>query len=400
DLRGRGALDRGELQFRRGERGHLARRLRSGAARRLRVHHHRGGRPRRDHLGGHRLARGAHAPRRALRAPRRRARRARRGRAPLRGRRLPAGAPGARAALMSGPRWQYSAGEFVAVTKQRRAELAAALGEIRKNRAIHQQSRAEVEASYRTALSELVQTLVPSLDPQTLAWAAWATGFAPLGQPSFLAAMEDERQKLTAHVAALEAEPRYRDRELLRAPRVGTLTRQIEELEQYRAPLAEVVERCAHPRLEHLIEVGYGTPEYAVGFWRTAYYADWKAGDEILARFPERKTFAEVLRGYLEARDACVVYDAKIAELEAEVAEGERLESEHDKAKQALETISSRYVGHAREALGRHLSEIDLGAIGPRLAAAPQVEILAKRVAGLVAKAVYLDRLAHQHLDL
>jgi hypothetical protein len=292
------------------------------------------------------------------------------------------------------PAWK-----LVEQARRRRGEISKLLQGIAQHRRVHQKSRAELAGRYQHALGELVATLVPSLDPQALSWAGWATGYAPFGQKDALARMEAERQSLSERIAQIEADPRFQNRELLRAPRVGTLVQQLDELLHYRAPLADIVERCQHPRLERLLHLGYGLPDYPVRFWHTAYYADWEAGDEIVERFPDKKTFAEVRAAYLEARDALAVHDTNIREIQAQIALGEQLEAEHSERRRALDTLESRWLGFAREALGRHLSEIDLGALGDRLAKAPHVEILAKRVAGLSQQIVYLDRLAQKHLD-
>ncbi len=292
------------------------------------------------------------------------------------------------------PAWK-----LVQHARARREEIASILQSITQQRAVHTMSRTQLWARYQLALRELVETLVPSLDPQALAWAAWATGYAPLGQKDALVRMEQERRDLGARIAEIEADQRFANRELLRAPRVGTLVQQRDEHLHYRAPLAEIVERCEHPRLERLLQIGYGLPDYGVRFWHTAFYADWQAGDEILERFPDKKTFAEVRAAYLEARDALVVHDANIREIGAQIAAGEALEAEYKESQQALGTLEARWLGHARESLTRHLSDVDVGALGERFAQAPHVEVLAKRVAGLSQQIVYLDRLAQKNLD-
>lgn len=289
---------------------------------------------------------------------------------------------------------------LVALSRQRRDEISAALAELGRQREQHQKIRAELEASFREALRALIEALVPRLEANALGWAAWATGYPAIDPPRVFATMEGERQRLTDRAAQIEAEPSYVQRELLRAPRVGTLTRQIAELEQFRAPLADVLARCAHPRMERLVEVFYGMPEYSVGFWRASYYADWKAGDEILEKFGEGKTFAQVRSEYIAARDACPVYDAKLAELYAEVHAGEALEAEHTRCREGLRTLEQRYLANVRDALWEHLSTLDLAVIGPRLATAPHVDVLARRVAGIAAKRTYIDGVAYHYLNV
>ena len=121
------------------------------------------------------------------------------------------------------------------------------------------------------------------------------------------------------------------------------------------------MERCRHPRLARLLEAGYGTSRYAVPFWRMSYYADWKAGDEILERFPGKKEFAEVLAEYLEAVRTLETYDPKLESLKAEFTAGVQLEEELGASRQGLESLEPRWLGLARIALAEHLEALPAG---------------------------------------
>ena len=288
---------------------------------------------------------------------------------------------------------------LLAALRERYAELETADREVQRLRGVHQQCRADVDARLRHAQAELLAALVPNLDPRALQRAAWLTGYAALTHPSVHGNMKAESERLRARIAEIEADPRFANRELLRAPRVGTLVQRLAELEHYRDPLALELADADHPRLERLLDVGYGTPSYDVPFWRTAYYADWKAGDEILERFPQKKTFAEVRASVVAARDAVATYDARIREVCAEIQEGESLEAEHKTQTTALETLPERTVMGVRAALGRHLGDIDMGVLGDRFAQAPDVDVLAKRVFGLASKLAYLDSTTQHYLD-
>jgi hypothetical protein len=187
-------------------------------------------------------------------------------------------------------------------------------------------------------------------------------------------------------------------REFLRAPRIGKLTREVDELLEHRAPLAQVLAACAHPRMEALCAAGYGTKDYAVPFWRMSYYADWEAGDQVVERWPG-KTFSEVRAEYLRAKETVHTFDVRIQELRAEIAQGEALELEHRRTSEALATIPQRHLARARHWLGRHVIDCGLRVLGQRLAAEPDVELMAKRVSGLGHKLAYLDRLGETHLQ-
>jgi len=168
----------------------------------------------------------------------------------------------------------YSGRDFLYAAGQQRTELQQAQSECARLRQVHQGRRADLDARAKHALEELVTTLLPSMSPEARARAAELTGYSPLVHPDVAKAMETERAWLIDRIAAIEAEPRFARRELLRAPRVGSLTRAILELEEYRAALAPVLQQSAHPRLEYLLHVGYGTDAYAEKWWRSTYFAD------------------------------------------------------------------------------------------------------------------------------
>ena len=292
----------------------------------------------------------------------------------------------------------YSSSQFLQAAQTQRQELQGALAEILRLRAGHERCRAELDERLGRAHGELLAALVPDLSAAALTRAVWCTGYARLAPAAVHPAVAAEKQSLGARLAQIQATPRFHDRELLRAPRTGSLTRAIEELLQFRAPLADFLQQCEHPRLERLLEGGYGTPEYGTPFWRVSFYGDWKAAGEITGRFPE-KTFPALREEILRDREALAVYDQKLGELRAEWAAGQALDEEYEAKRHALATLDARWLGQAREALGRHLADLDLSTLGPRFAAYADLDVLAKRCWGLRQQILYADRLTEKHLD-
>jgi hypothetical protein len=288
--------------------------------------------------------------------------------------------------------------EWRQAAREQREELArqiARLGEIQRT---HRTERHTLEAERAGVLADLTKALLPDLTPETLRLAGDETGFLPLRNDDPPGQREAERRALSARLAEIEADPRFDQRELLRAPRVGQLTRQVDELEEYRAPMAETLARAAHPRLARLIEVGYGTSSYQVAFWRMSYYRDWAAGDEILARFPDKKSFADLREEMTQATETLRVYDQKLGELRAEIAAGEALEREHEERRQALETVDARHLETWRSRLAEHIGAVDAATLATRLAGRPEVAPMLVRADGLGKKLEYLDQIVDSQI--
>lgn len=249
------------------------------------------------------------------------------------------------------------------------------------------------------ALGELCEVLLPDGSPAALDRAGHLAGF-----PALRAKVEQlaaELPSVQERLQALEADPRYRDRQLLRAPRVGTLSRAIDELVDFRAPQQEVVQRASHPRLTRLIDEGYDTPKYDVPFWRMSYYQDWQAADEILERFPKKRRFAEVREEFLSACSTVRVYDERLRALRAEVADGEAVEAEVEKLRARIAGFPAELLAKGRGLIAAHLGDCDaevLQIVGERVReGAPQAEILLKRFAGLSQQAAYLEKTAQHY---
>jgi hypothetical protein len=246
------------------------------------------------------------------------------------------------------------------------------------------------------AREELLHIILPDLSDEAIKRAVSLTGYVPLRNEDPRGGVEKERTQLTARIAEIEAQTAYSQRELLRAPRVGVLTRQVAELEDFSKTLTETMWAANHPRLQRLIESGYDTDSYATGWWRSSYYADWKAGDEILARFPNKKRFAEVREEVVQARDSLEVYNAKLDELRKQIAAGEALEQEHDDLAARLAGLDEKHLGDWRKRLGDYLTDLGPTALADRLEREPELLLLTKRMSGLKHQIDYLDQIAGQ----
>lgn len=289
------------------------------------------------------------------------------------------------------------AAEYAAQAQRLASQYQSTLQKIDAAKQENQQHSAELRDRRQTALSELCAALLPDLRPETLTKAMERTGYAALVHENPVAAVQAKQQELLQRIASLEADPRYQNRLILRAPRVGMLVRDLAELEEYRQPLVAFLEKCQHPRMEHLIAVGYDTDRYSVGFWRYSYYQDWEAGDEIRERFGNQKTFAAIAEEFRQATTALPTYEVRIGKLRSEIQAGENLEREIESLRAEVNTVEARTLEEWRGRLASHLHDLDASALGDRMTGVPEVEVLAKRYFGLSKQVQYLDE-ASQHM--
>lgn len=265
-----------------------------------------------------------------------------------------------------------------------------------------EENRRQVDAltKRRTeALYELCVALLPDLRRETLARATALTGYLPLAEIDADAELARRRPILEQRIAEIEADRRYRDRLLLRAPRIGLLPRQLAELEDFRTPLVALLTRAEHPRLQQLLASRYGTPAYSVPFWRVSYYQDWKAADEILERFEGKLTFAALADELRSAQESCPVYERKIEQLQQEIGAGELLESDHDAKQKELAALPQVLLESVRGQLGRYLDDLDLVAIGDRLENDPVLYGMARRFMGIGKQIQYLQKSGQHYIE-
>lgn len=233
-----------------------------------------------------------------------------------------------------------NSGQYVAELHKARTGVLNAYNQTRSQKDSCRREVSTLVGRSETALSELAQAILPDLSSAAVERAVQMTGYTTLAatnpagelelaQKQLLESIAQRGVDIRNRIAVLEEHPEFQNRLLLRAPNTGTLVREIAEISYFREPYVETLRRCDHPRLQRLLEVNYGLPSYSVPFWRLSYYADWKAGDEIVAKFGADSDFAKVRAEFLTARDAAATYDRKLSKLREELARGESIEREH-----------------------------------------------------------------------
>ncbi len=286
----------------------------------------------------------------------------------------------------------YSVADFQRSAQQRMNEIEQELREVQQKARQHFERKTELTARRDQAEMQLVSTILTAFTPEALDRARAITGFQPLNA-GLIEAMYQERRQLQERVAQIEADDRFLDRERLRHPDSGELALAMQRINEHRKALAPLVDKCrSNKRFEHLIEVGYGTSEYKVGFWRVSYYLDWKAGDEVMELFPDKKSFKELREEYLENSRALADLDPRLQELQREWDAGVKLENDYNEATYRLANLEALHLDEARKSLGQFLADCPEGALASRLERHPELETMAKRWAGLQEQVRYLER--------
>lgn len=313
--------------------------------------------------------------------------------------------------------------DYTSRLSQIRNQMSSQLGELKTQQEQARKQVSELVSRAETALTELVQTLLPDLSPQHLENVSRTVGYTrfSVANPADQLAnaqfglqkqISDRQSQIDVRRADLEKTPEFQNRLLLRAPITGTLVREIAELTYFREPFAETLRRGEHPRMQRLLDVAYGTANYAVPFWRLSYYSDWKAADEIVAKFEPGKTFTQIREEYLGARTSVDTYDRKLAHLNGEVARGEAIEKEFlslGEEKQQfgknthplqtqLQRMPEQFLKEAQIQLERYLSDLDFADVGEVLEKNPKISLLAKRYYGLRKQEDYLRQVSTQLL--
>ena len=274
-----------------------------------------------------------------------------------------------------------------------RQVIAEQQGRVANFNAYHAAERAKLAAEQRAACEDLGRAVLPRFDAQSIADAAQAVGMVGLPAEDLPARLEARRAWLLARMQQILTSPEYAQRELLRHPRTGSLSRALAEAVEYRGLANQFVELCeSHPRFELLMAAGWGTTAEKAAWWRYSYWQDRAAAAELVTKCAPKTTFAEVRDEYVMGKQNVATYDADIGRIRSQIAAGEALEREYATLWDEHHNLDARALEHTRGRLVQHLIGIDASAITQRLrAAGSPFLMLFLRASGLAAKGAYLD---------
>lgn len=291
-----------------------------------------------------------------------------------------------------------SRGEYGVRDWQKRAGVAIPRLEEQEQRC--EQAHAALERLCRTLEEELperfegvILDLLPDLSPASLTRVANSTG--ALGGADPAAMIKEKELEIQAEMASIRE-----DVEVVTIPqRLNELTDQIAELRKVLNPLRRFLRNARHERLDHLLDVGYGTPDYDVPWWRVSYYSDWKAGDEILeATAPEFEEFAEFRQAFALRFNQSTVAEAEWDDaLREEKVLKDTLER-YTALEHSLTQVADEVLLELRETLGTYLGARKESAFENRMNADPEGRGLVLGWVGAGKRLQYLRELERSSL--
>lgn len=246
--------------------------------------------------------------------------------------------------------------QFLALARQRSAELRQALAKLPAEFARHEARAKELQQLREKTLDELTQITLPSLDPATLAAVERFTGYGRFRGLDLDAYLARERERLTQRAAQIQADPRFIRRRELLDPTAGELTLKAKQARDELALIESGLQRYEQePDFVGLYQRGYRTPNYRQSVLTLQYYKDWKRGDEITEKFG-CKAFSEVRAAYenlLRGREAC---RRTLEAVEGEIQDVRRLIAELNEAQRRLADLPKFVLEDFRRMLREHLA--------------------------------------------
>ncbi len=282
--------------------------------------------------------------------------------------------------------WLQRAGAAIPQLEAQRERCAEAQRELS---ALERKLAAEVPERFDGMLIDLL----PDLSPASLKRTANSTG--ALGGADPEAMIEERRQEIAAEMAEIRA-----DEDVTTIPqRLNGLGERIDELKRALNPLRSFLRSARHERLDHLLDVGYGTPEYDVPWWRVSYYSDWKAGDEILeATAPEFEEFASFREAFALRFNQAAVVEPKLENaLREQRVLSDTLER-YTELEHKLGQIETEVLLELRETLGSFLSARKESAFENRMNEDPDGRHVALGWVGSNKRLQYLRELERESL--
>jgi hypothetical protein len=270
----------------------------------------------------------------------------------------------------------YTRDQFLTAARQQYAWLRDRLNDTERVRQQHEQARGGLAQAQANALNALASLLLPALTPDAVQRAIDLAGYAPWrAQPPTIAFAAMQRD-LESKRVAIEADPLFRNQAAL------------PQIRQQREAAKAFLDRVDHPRIDRLMELGYGTPQYDVGFWRLSYHQDHAAASRVIEAAGGRP-FPEIAAEVMRARQG-------IAGLDAQIARTGFLADEHRKLAERLRALPNQMLNTARKQVTDHVMTVPVATMTRMLQRDQRIHRAYLEASGVSHKLGYLDHLVQR----
>jgi hypothetical protein len=261
-----------------------------------------------------------------------------------------------------------------------------------------QAAKQQIEPELLQVLADLAEAYLPELTAAAIADVARRAGFKKLQQRDPLQAMAREDHLLKKQVAEIQGDEQYKRREWLVGTN-GQLTGELAEATSMLEPWEEACGRFEqHEHFLSLVDTGYDTPDYRVGWLEARYWTFWAAGDRICRELDMDDFGDDVLPAYRQVEAERRRWREQVAQAAAKVEAVHELVRTHDQAVARIPRLTDIYLQASRQALASFLRQADptLLAQWNDAHAAPEraITLGLRRMAGLRAKLDALTELA------
>lgn len=222
-----------------------------------------------------------------------------------------------------------------------------------------QQTIEAVTAQEAEARTELAHAYMPELSREALKLLEQLTGFMVLSRRDPLTAMAKEQDVLKKTVQRINLDERYKRRQYLVGPH-GELTQELLEARSMLEPWEETAAR--YEQLEgfmELVEVGYDTPDFSVGFFESRYWRYWATGDRICEELELDDFGDDVLPAWQEAVSKRDPWREEVRRISTRVEDVHALVMQHDQALARLPRLPELYLAACVDAVAEFLETAD-----------------------------------------
>ncbi|WP_247218799.1 hypothetical protein [Synechococcus sp. C9] len=286
--------------------------------------------------------------------------------------------------------------EFVRRARSIETEIAELLNSLKREYNETIETERKLNSDIQLTLSNLVNSYLPSLDPDVIARINPLTGYSRFDFENPIASLEQTRRNLEYELQMLETSELYQRRREVEPS--GQLKVQLAEYNQTISPLMRAVNLYENDRrFMTLYRCNYGTNSYTYTgrWWNITYYQHWLWAI-LTARKFNQKSFIDVANHYRDLRSRLDEMNRIVEPIKAQIRAIEDNVKQRERVIRELNTLEEVYLRQCRQALKDHLQYIDRSELCRRAQAEPEIANMIKCLHGLEKKAEYMDEIAQK----